>query len=230
MSRRAALCPPALSRRSDAVTLTGCACWPPGGQDALRLAEQPRRGRCGPEIDHGRNASSTQARRPARQAARGPAPDPGPRHLRRRPEGRRHAAPRVQAERHRARPDPLDRHQRRRGAGRGGGGLHRPADRRVPRPDAHRHAVPVAGAPRGGGRHGPFRRRSGRGGRGVRPLRGARRGRRHRRRVRDVAGGGRSRAGDGRAVRAAARRLPQQRRPGPAAERHGGRPQGSCRR
>ena len=48
----------------------------------------------------------------ARQAPRGSAADPGPRHVRRRREDRRHAAPRVQAQRHRARPHPLDRHER----------------------------------------------------------------------------------------------------------------------
>ena len=89
-----------------------------------------------------------------------PASDPGPRHLRRRREDRRHAAPRVQAQRRRARPDPVHRHPRRRGDGRGGGGLHRGADRRVSRADADRHAVPVARTPRGGGGHRPLRRRS----------------------------------------------------------------------
>ena len=44
-----------------------------------------------------------EARGPARQAARGPASHPGPRHLRRRHRARRHAAPGVQAQRRRAR-------------------------------------------------------------------------------------------------------------------------------
>ena len=48
-------------------------------------------------------------------------------------DARRHAAPRVQAQRRRARPDPLHRYERRRGDGRRRSGVHRRADRRVPR-------------------------------------------------------------------------------------------------
>ena len=55
-----------------------------------------------------------EARRPARQAARGSASHSGPRHLRRRHRPRRHAAPGVQAQRRRARTHPLHRYQRRR--------------------------------------------------------------------------------------------------------------------
>ena len=68
----------------------------------------------------------------------------------------------------------------------------------------------------------------------MRPQRGARRRRRRRGRLRAAAGGGRSRESDERRVRSAARRLPEQRGLGSAAERHRGRPQGDggrhCRR
>ena len=61
-------------------------------------------------------SSAAEARRPARQAPRGPAPHSGPGHLRGRRQDRRHAAPGVQAQRRGARPHPLDRHERRGGA------------------------------------------------------------------------------------------------------------------
>ena len=60
----------------------------------------------GQEVIHGRHSRLAEARGPARQAARGPAPHSGPRHLRGRHQDRRHAAPGVQAQRRRARPHP----------------------------------------------------------------------------------------------------------------------------
>ena len=128
-------------------------------------------------IDLGRSVRPAEARRPARQAARGPTPDPGTQHLRRRREDRRHAAPRVQAQ------------STSRTAGSGPSipapprrwtGWRRSSPARTSPSSwsgADRDAVPVARAPRGGGRHRPLCRRSGRGGGGPRSLRGARRGR-----------------------------------------------------
>ena len=94
----------------------------------------------------------------------------------------RHAAPCVQALRHRARHDHEDRHQRRGEDGRRRSGLHRRRHREGARADADRHAVPVAAASRGGRRRGALRRRAGRRRGRVRSLPRARRGRRDRRR------------------------------------------------
>ena len=127
------------------------------------------------EVVHGTHSCPAEARRRAREAPRGPAPDSGARHLRGRRQDRRHAAPGVQAQRRRSRPHPLDRHARRRGDGRRRGGVHRRADRRAARADADRHALPLAAASRRRDRHGPLRGRAGGCGRGEQPLYGARR-------------------------------------------------------
>ena len=161
-------------------------------------------------VDHGRNSRPAEAGRRARQAARRSAPDSGARHVRRRRQDRRHAAPGVQAAAtsRTAAFASIDT-----SAAEAMDGVEAVftgrADRGDAGADADRHPVPLAAASRRRRGRRALRRRAGGGRRREQPLHRARRRRRHRGRVRSAAGGRRPRAGDdGQARRSSTRIFP----------------------